>query len=194
MKLIIDSKPVAIPAAESQSFQELCSGVMDWLMDQKRSISSCKFDGRLVKTIEEADSIFDSAMLCEIESIPIEIAMQSALALQCNYLGELESRCEKLVTESLLSDPREIIETWRGICDNLKQQISFIPQLGALLTEDQVDELINERMECFNHLMKDAAAALSAADVVQFSDVLELKLIPWLQHYREFLREHLPGN
>lgn len=187
MKLIIDSKPVTIPAAESPNFRELCAGVMDWLMTSKRSIASCKFDGQIVHSVEEADTIFSSAHTCEIESVPFEIALQSAIALQCNYLGEIEQQCDRLVTESLLAEPQDIITMWRDICENLKQQISFIPQLGNVLEEDQVDHLIMQRMEEFNGIMKAAATALSTADVVQFSDVLELKLVPWLQHYREFL-------
>lgn len=191
MKLIIDSKPVEIPATESQNFQELCSGVMDWLLIKKRSIASCKFDGRLVHSVEEANDFFVSASTCEIESVPLEIALQSAIALQCNYLSEIEVQCERLVTESLLAEPQEIVTLWRDICENLKQQIAFIPQLGNVLNENQVDELINERMEIFNKIMKDAAASLSVADVVQFSDVLELKLLPWLKQYKDFLRVHI---
>lgn len=191
MKLIIDSTPVEIPAAESQSFRELCTGVMNWLLPRKRSIASCKFDGHVIHSVEEADSVLPSSQTCEIESVPFEIALQSALALQCNYLGEIEQQCDKLVTESLLADPQDIIKLWRFICENLKQQIAFIPQLGNILSEDQVDHLITSRMEAFNDIMKSAAAALSTADVVQFSDVLELKLVPWLQQYREFLLQHV---
>lgn len=191
MKLIIDSKPVEIPAAESQNFRELCSGVMDWLMSKKRSIATCKFDGHVIHSVEEADSIFTSSNICEIESVPFEIALQSAIALQCNYLGEIEQQCDKLVTESLLADPQDIIKLWREICENLKQQIAFIPQLGNVLSEEEVDHLIGNRMEIFNETMKAAAASLSTADVVQFSDVLELKLVPWLQEYRTFLLQHM---
>lgn len=191
MKLIIDSKPVEIPAVESQNFRDLCSGVMDWLMAKRRSIATCKFDGRVIHSVEEADSVFTSSNTCEIESVPFEIALQSALALQCNYLGEIEQQCDKLVTESLLADPQDIIKLWREICENLKQQIAFIPQLGNILSEEQVDHLITSRMEEFNANMKAAAAALSCADVVQFSDVLELKLVPWLKAYREFLLQHV---
>lgn len=191
MKLIIDSKPVDIPAAESQSFRELCTGVMDWLLPKRRSIATCKFDGQPIHSVEQADNVLSHASTCEIESVPFEIALQSALALQCNYLGEIEQQCDKLVTESLLADPNDIVKLWREICENLKQQIAFIPQLGTILSEEQVDHLIASRMENFNATMKGAAAALSTADVVQFSDILELQLVPWLKQYREFLLGHV---
>jgi hypothetical protein len=191
MKLIIDSKPVKLSDNEPTSFSEYCAQIMEWLLERERSISKCKLDGKPIEFIEEANDLYLNSSTCEIESIPLRVAVQSALALQCNYLRVLETECEQLVTDSLLAEPKEIMRQWYNICQHLKNQIAFLQKMASLFTEKEVDAIVDTHLAQLNGLMKDAAAAINAADVVTFSDVIELKLLPWQKAFREFLLESL---
>lgn len=169
------------------SFQDLCSVVMEWLLKRKRSISLCVIDGVQVQSLDQAENMFTSADTCEIESVTIEAALMSALALQGESLKTITAECEELVTECLLAEPEDIIKLWQKICEHLKAQIGFVPHMGAVLSDEEVERLVSTEMSQFNRIMQRAGEILSTADVVQFSDLLELELIPWLGDYRLFL-------
>jgi hypothetical protein len=193
MKLIIDSEPADFVAINSgtHTFTTFCQNVMERLLDKNRSIASCKLDGQLINSIDDADREFPNSTICEIESVPISLALKSALALQCSQCRRLESACDKLVTECLLSDPKEIIDQWQSMCEMLKDQMRFLPQLSYLLTDHQVEQLAERNVQELNAIMNHISTSFQTADVVAVSDILELELLPWLRQFREILMSAL---
>jgi hypothetical protein len=186
MKLTIDSEIIDLPYAAAKSFEAYCQQVMDWLLKRNRSISICKIDGHEVTDIQQANAAFAQAKQMEIESVPLIVALQSAMAIHSARLGRLEKECESLVTDCLIAEPVVVAEKWQSICEMIKEQIGFIPRLASLLTEEMIDAMVNEHCKELTSIMMAVSECFPKADVVTFSDVLEMRLLPWIRGMREF--------
>jgi hypothetical protein len=191
MILHIDSETVELPREANETFRNYCKKLMDWLLERNKSISSIRFDGKLTNSDQESVDLFPSVKLLEVNTTSVQVALQSAIALQCNVLRKLENDCQNLVTDCLLAEATQIAETWEGMCREIKAVLSFLPCLNALLTEEQVDFLVDTKLQEVQELMKEMHEILNSADVVKMSDVLELKLAPWLVSLREFFQAQL---
>lgn len=191
MKLIIDTKPVELPPCEAKNFKDYCQHLMQWLLEKNLSIASCSIDGQLVHSAEQANDLFSKAAVLEVQTLTVHDALVDMLRLRCQELRGLETDCENLVTDALLAEPQEIVDGWKKLCEHIKIQLQLLPSLTALWTEKEFDSLINDRLGELNQLMTDCARVLSTADVVSFSDILELRLSPWIKQMREFMERTL---
>ncbi|MEM9400380.1 MAG: hypothetical protein AAF984_09245 [Verrucomicrobiota bacterium] len=187
MEVIIDSEEVKISNDQTPSFTKCCEVIMEMLISKDRSIALCKINGQAVNTLAEADSLFTPDCSMEVETVSVLKALEEAVKVKCQELHGAEDACEQLVTDSLLEEPEELVRQWQNLCGQLKEQVGFIPKLGPLLTEEQINMLIEVKLEELNAVMKDTQKALSKADVVAFSDILELRLSAWIISFREFL-------
>jgi hypothetical protein len=187
MKLIIDSEPVEIANLPKNSFSELCKVLMDRLLPQDRSITSCKLDGAYVTEEEDADARLAAAQLCEVATVPLQVAFQTAVALQCQNLRKLEDDCETFVTDILLDEPGQVADNWKNLCVELKAQVNFIPHLASFMTEKQLEGEIEKQLGELNEIISEAGRSFATADVVTVSDIIELRLLPWLRQFRESL-------
>lgn len=187
MKLLIDSKVIEdIP--QTQSFNEYCQSIMERLLTQNRSISSCKIDGKIINTMEEADRAFNGAQSIEFESISLPKAVLASLTTNNLLIDQLQEKCETLVTDCLLSDPLEIVQQWQTLCSSLSDLIAFLPTLGYVLNDEQVSTITNKECQDFQEIMKAVAEVFPKADVVAFSDILEMRLLPWLKTMKEIFQ------
>jgi hypothetical protein len=89
-----------------------------------------------------------------------------------------------LVTQALLGEPAEIAACWHGICEEIKAQIGFLPRLSGLLTDAQVNHLVDRQLQELGKVMHALHAAFNAGDTLEISDSLELRLLPWLRQLR----------
>lgn len=193
MKLIVDSMPVELPVDAGSTFPDYCREVMNWLLSRNRAIGSFLLDGRPMLTVEQAEEEFAVAQVCEILSVPLGEAMRISLQGQADRLASVCEQCQQLVTDSLLAEATEIAAVWQDICAQIKQQISMIPQMAGLLDYNEIEELVTGRLAEFNTTMRDIADVLNRADVVAFSDILEFRLVPWLDRFRQFILVQLDG-
>jgi hypothetical protein len=187
MKIIIDSEEIQIPQAEqATTFMEACKSIAAWLLLRQRSIKLCEIDGKALHSLEEADLAYKTGKQLEVASLPLLSAIQDALTLNLNQLRVLESKCENLVTDALLAEPEDIAQQWENLCTSLREMLKFIPQIAYLLTEEELNHLTDETYLNLTKIMQDISEYLPKADVVMFSDILELRLLPWLKSLREF--------
>jgi len=191
MILTIDSESIDFPSLPGETFQEYYERVADLLLKKNRCIGSCRIDGAEVATIEEGTPLFLNASAMTIESVSVRVALQANIALQCNTMRRIEEACEGLVTDSLLAEPKQVAASWQSLCEEIKSILTFIPRLGMLLTDEQVDALIEGRLKELNAAMTEIAGFLGKGDVVGFSDTLEMKLLPWVVGLREFFQAQL---
>ena len=191
MTLTIDSAPVDLPPLPGEPFKAYFNRIANHLLKSSRCIGNSQLDGQQVLDMTDGDRLFSSASTLSIESVTLQEALQANIALQCNAVRKLEDDCENLITDALLSDPRLVANAWSALCEELKGILSFLPVLNGLLTDRQLDALIDERLANLNAIMMEVSGVLSKADVVAFSDLLELKLMPWLAGLREFLQAQL---
>lgn len=187
MQIIIDSKPVEIDTSGADSFEKYCSKIMAFLVEKDRSISSCKIDGTIIKSVDQANELFKQESSLEVETITVAEALAQAVHHEVTELETTIDDCEELVTDCLLEEPQTLADNWESLCEKLKVHIGFIPNLGPLLSEDQINHLIDHKFGEIESIMKDAHKVLNKADVVSFSDILELRLSPWIQSLREFM-------
>ncbi|SDT86692.1 hypothetical protein SAMN05444156_0218 [Verrucomicrobium sp. GAS474] len=191
MTLTIDSESVDLPSKPDEAFSEYYERIADHLLQKNRCIGVCSINGQEVATIEAGALLFPAATEISVTSVSIRVALQANIALQCNTMRRIEESCETLVTDSLLADPKQVAVSWQELCEEIKSILTFIPRLGVLLTDAQVDSLVEGRLSELNGVMSEIAAFLSKGDVVGFSDTLEMKLLPWIVGLREFFQAQL---
>ncbi len=164
---------------------------MGILLARNLSIGSCEFDGTLVSSLEEAHDLYSRCEVCKIASIPLAVALEAALDHKCRDARRLEKECETLVTQALLGEPREIASRWHSICEEIKAQVGFLPRLTGLLTDTQVNHLVDRQLKDLGKVMHSLHSAFNAGDTLEISDSIELRLLPWLQQLRAFLENCL---
>jgi hypothetical protein len=191
MKILIDNNPLEQTLPVPQNFSEFCEQMMEILLARNLSIGSCEFDGTLVNNLEEAHDLFSRCEVCKIASIPLAVALEAALTQKCRDARKLEAECETLVTQALLAEPLEIANRWHTICEEIKSQVGFLPRLTGLLTESQVNNLVDRQLKDLGKVMHALHAAFNQADTLEISDSIELRLLPWLRQLRAFMENCL---
>jgi hypothetical protein len=191
MKILIDNDPLTENLPLPHSFPQFCEQIMTILLTRNRSIGSCELDGQLVKNLAEADELFSNCKVCKIASIPLAVALEAALAVRVADSRRIEQECSDMVTQVLLGEPQEIAQRWQKICENIKEQVGFLPRLTGLLTETQVDQLVDRELKELGRVMHALHAAFNNADTLEISDSIELRLLPWLRKLRGFLENCL---
>jgi len=191
MKILIDDNPLDHDFTPPESFQEFCEKMMGVLLARNRSIGSCEFDGTIISTLEQAHDLYSRCEVCRISSVPLAVALEAALAQHVSEARKLEEECESLVTQALLAEPAEIAARWHAICEEIKAQIGFLPRLSGLLTESQINHLVDRQLQELGQVMHALHAAFNAGDTLEISDSLELRLLPWLRQLRDFMENCL---
>jgi hypothetical protein len=191
MKILIDNSPLEASLPVPQTFPEFCEQMMEILLARNLSIGTCEFDGTVVNSLEEAHDLFSRSQTCKIASIPLAVAMESALSHKCQEALRLESECESLVTQALVGEPKEIAARWQTICEEIKAQVGFLPRLSGLLTDAQVNHLVDRQLKDLSKVMHALHAAFNAGDTLEISDSIELRLLPWLRQLRSFMENCL---
>lgn len=191
MKILIDNNPLEEKIPDTTNFPEFCGQIMSILLTRNLSIGSCEIDGTVVSSLEEAHDLFSRCETCKIISIPLAVAMETSLAQKCRDAKRLEDECESLVTQALLGEPTEIIVRWQSICEEIKAQVGFLPRLSGLLTEGQVNHLVDRQLKDLGKVMHALHAAFNTADTLEISDSIELRLLPWLRQLRAFMENCL---
>jgi hypothetical protein len=191
MKILIDNTPLEESLPVVKSFPEFCERIMEILLARNLSIGTCEFDGKIVNNLEEAHDLFTSSEVCKIASIPLAVALEAALVHKVQEAHRIESACEELVTQALLAEPREIAARWHSICEDIKAQIGFLPRLSGLLTDAQVNHLVDRQLKDLGKVMHALHAAFNHGDTLEISDSIELRLLPWLRQLRTFIENCL---
>ncbi len=68
----------------------------------------------------------------------------------------------------------------------LKQRIGILGRLAVVLSQEEIDALIDQHYTALNENMKKIAEVFSKGDIVGFSDALETMLLPWLKEIQVF--------
>ena len=191
MKILIDNSPLEKEFQAPKSFPEFCEQMMGVLLARNLSIGSCEFDGTVVNTLEQAHDLYERCEICKIVSIPLAVALEAALEAKIVDARKLESECESLVTQALLAEPAEIAARWHTICDEIKAQLGFLPRLSGLLSESQINHLVDRQLQELGKVMHALHAAFNAGDTLEISDSIELRLMPLLRELREFMENCL---
>jgi hypothetical protein len=90
-----------------------------------------------------------------------------------------------------LAEPVQIVASWKSLCTELNQVLGFIPTLAPILTDEQVTVLTEQKFEDLATIMRSINESMNKPDVVTVSDILELRLMPWLAALREFFQAQL---
>jgi hypothetical protein len=191
MKILIDNEPMQEAFERPGTFPEFCERMMGMLLVRNLSIGTCEFDGTVVSTLEEAHDLYSRCEVCKIASVPLSVALESALEQKCSDARRLEGECEELVTQALLAEPKEIAQRWDDVCEEIKAQVGFLPRLTGLLTDAQVNHLVDRQLADLAKVMHALHAAFNKADTLEISDSIELRLLPWLRQLRGFMESCL---
>jgi hypothetical protein len=186
MKILIDNETAPAELPPARNFPEFCQHVMALLLSRNLSIGTCELDGVVINNLDEAERLFASCKTCRIVTIPLAAAFEATLTATCEDAKDLEEDCQEMVTQVLLGDPSDIAARWHSICDDIKALVGYIPRLSGLLTEKQLDELVNRELKELSKIMLSLHASFNKGDSLEISDSVELKLLPWLRQLRAF--------
>ncbi|MDE1170484.1 MAG: hypothetical protein PW734_04615 [Verrucomicrobium sp.] len=187
MILTIDSKTVDLPRQPDEALTAYLDRVADLLIKEHRSIGTCLIDGQAVTLDAQGQRLFAGGKEMQVESVPLLVALQANIAFQCNALRRMEGECETLITDSLLVEPVKVAAAWNVLCEAIKGGVEFLRVLEGLLTKEEVDLIVDDKLAKLGQVMKEIAAIMAKGDVVGFSDQLEMQLLPWLADFRKFL-------
>ncbi len=186
MKLFIDQKELTEKKIGGTTFSEFCSELMSHLLAHDNSIACIKLDGTEMSNLEAAEDAFANASLCEVVTLPVKEALQSSVTLQKQRLSQLVEACNELVTDCLLDEPSKVAKDWTEICIAMKSEISLIPSWSHYIVEEEVIIRLESKLASLDSMMKKIHENLNKADVVGFSDILELETVPWLNDLADF--------
>ncbi len=189
--IFIDGKPLAIsqPAA-LDSFEEFCRHCSASLHHDGRAIRAVHVDGVEVNCATPPPLYqLRQARRIEVSSCLLEELLQAALDQQTTSARNLAREVAVLSTDCLVQMPQETFEKWRNVLESLKSIIGFIPKffqmapLSPSLATSLDEEVLTNSIQEIKDAVDTSRRALETQDIVQFSDTLELRILPWLKKH-----------
>lgn len=191
MNIYLDQKPFNFDgSSRCETFEELCRQISDHLSAEGKGIGSVRVDGVEVdcSAPPSGEALHESAKI-EVTTCQIQAIVANALQEHVDLAERLAGEFLEFSTDTLLMQPQENFDKWRSLLESLKPLIGFIPKFMLLQPLSQVEspELSEARLltfieEIHGHV-EAARRALETSDIVEFSDILELRLAPWLKQF-----------
>lgn len=193
MNLYLDGKPLELPESlDCENFEDFCQICSKRLHIEDRAIHSIHLDGKEVDcTTLPSDHSFLNAQKIEIMSCLLKDLVLTVLQAQEKSAQDLAGKVMELSTNCLIESPRETFDCWKNILEILKSLVGFIPKFLAIqpLLSDAEIELtetdLTNRIQEIQEFVDTCRKALDSQDIVQFSDVLELRIVPWLKSHAD---------
>lgn len=191
MDLYLDGQPLALTEnPDFKSFEELCTTCSTRLKSSGRAIRTVRMDGVEVDC-NNPPSIYElmSAERVEIGSCLLAELVHVALRYQQETAQSLADKIMELSTDCLIELPQETFEKWRSALESLKSLIGFIPHFyviqssAGVAVDEALETTLTNRIHTIQNAVDEARCALDAQDIVQFSDILELRMVPWLREH-----------
>ncbi|MDD2710028.1 MAG: hypothetical protein PHV34_18760 [Verrucomicrobiae bacterium] len=191
MELYLDGNPLTLAdSCDWTCFKAFCAACSAHLEPSGRVIHSISLDGKEVDCANPptVNEILTSQKV-EINSCLLKELVERSLHQQYDAATSLAAKFQDLSTDCLIDLPTEIFAKWKSGLETLKSLIGFIPHFVSLealfnvsLPEFQ-ESVLAKRIEDVQNAVDEARKALDNQDVVQFSDVLELKLSVWTKEH-----------
>lgn len=112
----------------------------------------------------------------------------SILMAQISRADALSISVRDLSVDCLIELPSEFFPTWKNILETLKSMVGIIPLFYIMDDEKKriiTEDYLMEKIASIEEIVDSARKSLEAQDIVQFSDVLELQMIPWITKFSE---------
>ena len=201
MDLYLDGQPLVLAeTTDFKSFEELCSKCSNHLQEDGRAIRAISMDGVEVDC-NNPPSVYElmSAKRVEISSCLLNELVGAALRHQHETAQPLVARVMDLSTDCLIEMPQETFGKWKEVLESLKALVGFTPHFFAIQSavhgtaEEGFESALMTHGRAIPDTVDDARRALDAQDIVQFSDILELRIVAWLKKHVELCQQVAGG-
>lgn len=185
----LDGLPLEIPA-ERQTLGGICSYLESMALHQQRILCSLSVDGAPINlTQPPADVTFASVEaetmgLNDVPSQLIKAALQQTISLR--------ERVQSAVAVVLINDRKQALSMWWGLSLALKEPLltlSLLPENIYDAGEGQASlaQLRKWQLEQLGSVIQDVNIACEWDNPTILSDVLETRVLPWLDKLQSSL-------
>jgi hypothetical protein len=193
LDLYIDGQPLTLPEnSDFRNFADFCSTCSTHLEATGRAIQSVHMDGVEVDC-SNPPSVYRLMMAkrVEVNSCLLAELVLTALQSQRESARTLADKILDLSTDCLIELPQETFEKWHSALETLKPLIGFIPHFYSIqgmsggVIGDGLESALMGRIQTIQEAVDEARSAMDKQDIVQFSDILELQIVPWLKEHAD---------
>jgi hypothetical protein len=187
LDIYLDGKPFELPATSVwQNFEEFCRICATHMENQGLAIRHIYVDGVEIDCSRPPESsALQTARKIEVTTCLLEDLLSLALTHQLDTTRSLIRQLTDLSTDCLIQLPQESFDKWKAALESLKGVVSFIPRIFVIQPLlEAPDETLSEqnllaKIRQIQTHVDTSRRALEVQDIVQFSDTLELQIIPW---------------
>lgn len=186
----LDGSPVEVPS-ERRSLNSIRCYLEALALERQRVLFSLSVDGQWVNLVLPLAQTARFNRI-EAESVPLD---ESALLILKTALQQTEharERVEAAFTLVLINSRKVARELWWNLARQLKEPIltlSLLPDgaCGPAKGRASLSQLRKWQLEQIAVIIRDVDAVCVAGDTIQISDVLEKRVLPWLQKLNDLI-------
>lgn len=190
IQVTLDGEPISVPPGR-YSLHSIRSLLETRALEKQRVLSAISVDGTLADlTIPFAETI--EFTLVEAESIPLNELPLLLLNTAQQQVDRARDAIEKAMTLVLINNADTAKELWWNQAHLLKDPVltlSLMPDhVCRLCSTGSFDKLRKWQLEQIATIIREVDHACDTGDSIKISDVLEDRVLPWLQKLADLVR------
>ncbi len=186
LQVILDGKRLTVPPQAASSFRELFSYLEQMAIQGQRVLSSVCVDGIEVRS-PGLKAAWEPFQQVEANTISFQDLGHHVVSVAREQVGNLLSRVEAVHMVVLINDWPVAQRLWWELVPDFKTpmlELSFLQELwGDRLRDFRVGtQSLAEHWDQIGQIQAELELTLQRRnDLVEFSDLLERRLLPWLR-------------
>jgi hypothetical protein len=186
----LDGFPLEIPA-ERRTLGGICSYLESMALHQQRILCSLSVDGAPINLTQPPDEAMTFASV-EAETMGLSDVPSQLIKAALQQTISLRDRVQSAITLVLINDRKQALGLWWGLSLALKEPLltlSLLPEniYGAGEGQASLAQLRKWQLEQLGMVIQDVNIACEWDNPTILSDVLETRVLPWLDRLRSSL-------
>ena len=184
IEIVLDGMPVVLPF-QNRSINAIRGQLETLALERQRVLSFLSIDGQPVNL---ALPLKVRGTFCRIEAGSIALENRSRLLLKTAFEQTDHARecVETALTLVLINNGAVACEVWWNLARQLKEPVltlSLLPETDEPRAQGQASliQLRKWQLEQLGMILREVAAVCHGEDVIQISNALENRVLPWLQ-------------
>lgn len=186
----LDGLPLEIPA-ERQTLGGICSYLESLALHQQRILCSLSVDGAPINLTQPPDDAMIFASV-EAETMGLNDVPSQLIKAALQQTVSLRERVQSAVAVVLINDRKQALGLWWGLSLALKEPLltlSLLPEHSYVASAGQATlaQLRKWQLEQLGTVIQDVNSACEWDNPTILSDVLETRVLPWLDKLQSSL-------
>ena len=194
IQITLDGQSIALPQECKRSLRDIFSYLEQLAVQQDRILASVSVDGTTVAApcLQSPSQTFQQI---EANSISLNDLGSHVLLVARDQVQQLLSRVEAIQMLVLINDWPVAQQLWCDLVPDFKTpmlELSFLQELwGERLSATKIgDKSLAQHWDQIGRIQAEVELVLTRRqDILDFSDILEKRLLPWLKLLLSFLNQ-----